>query len=56
MVLSGLLSAGHGSLSSSAKGNVVQLDGFADPNAPSIAMKSLKLGTIQRSRRGVVAW
>lgn len=56
LVLSGLLSAGHDSFSSSARDKVVQLDGFPDPNAPSIAMKSLKLGTIQPSRQDVVAW
>jgi eukaryotic-like serine/threonine-protein kinase len=46
----------RGSFSSSARGEVVTLEGFPDPNRPDIAMSSLKLGTIQPSRQGVVAW
>jgi hypothetical protein len=31
-------------------------EGFGDPGSSLITMKSLKLGTIQPSRQGVVAW
>ncbi|GAA2592374.1 hypothetical protein GCM10010435_83900 [Winogradskya consettensis] len=46
----------RGSLEPSDRGEVVTLEGFPDPNRPDIAMSSLKLGTMQPSRQGIVAW
>jgi hypothetical protein len=46
----------RGSLTSSKQGVVMDQEGFGDPGGSLITMKSLKLGTIQPSRQGVVAW
>jgi len=45
----------RGSLSS-GRGVVATLEGFPDPNRSLITMKSLKVGTVQPSTQGVVAW
>jgi protein kinase-like protein/uncharacterized protein DUF4232 len=46
----------RGSFSSAARGVVATLEGFPDPNRSLITMKSLKVGTVQPSTQGVVAW
>ncbi|MGW4945655.1 protein kinase domain-containing protein [Actinoplanes sp. NPDC004185] len=46
----------RGSLTSSKRGVVMTQENFPDPSRSLITMKSLKLGTIQPSTQGVVAW
>ncbi|GAA3928912.1 serine/threonine protein kinase [Actinoplanes auranticolor] len=46
----------RGSLTSSKRGVVMAQENFPDPARSLITMKSLKLGTIQPSTQGVVAW
>ncbi|MEU8235577.1 protein kinase [Actinoplanes sp. NPDC048967] len=46
----------RGSLSSSKRGVVMTQENFPDPSRSLITMRSLKLGTIQPSTQGVVAW
>jgi hypothetical protein len=46
----------RGSLSSSKRGVVMAQQGFPDPARSLITMNSLKIGTIQPSTQGVVAW
>ena len=46
----------RGSLSSSKRGVVMAQENFPDPADSRITMKSLKIGTVQPSRQGVVAW
>ena len=46
----------RGSLTSSGRGVVATQEGFPDPNRSLITMKSLKIGTVQPSTQGVVAW
>ena len=41
---------------SGSRGNPATQEGFPDPSRSLITMKSLKLGTIQPSTQGVVAW
>ena len=43
-------------ISGPGRGNPANQEGFPDPNRSLITMKSLKLGTIQPSTQGVVAW
>ena len=46
----------RGSLDSSSQGVVAQQESFPDPSRSLITMKSLKIGTLQPSTQGVVAW
>jgi protein kinase-like protein/uncharacterized protein DUF4232 len=46
----------RGSLDASKRGVVAGQEGFPDPNRSLITMKSLKIGTLQPSTQGVVAW
>jgi serine/threonine protein kinase len=46
----------RGSLDRSARGVVATLENFPDPNRSLITMRSLKIGTVQPSTQGVVAW
>jgi hypothetical protein len=46
----------RGSLSASGRGVVAGQEDFPDPNRSLITMKSLKVGTLQPSTQGVVAW
>jgi predicted Ser/Thr protein kinase len=46
----------RGSFGSSSRGVVADLEGFPDPAESQITMKSIKVGTLQASRQGVVAW
>jgi hypothetical protein len=48
--------ARHHSLEASTDGDVAELEGFPDPAAGDITMKSLQIGSLQPSRQGVVAW
>lgn len=43
-------------LEASTDGDVARLEGFPDPAASNITMKSLQIGSLQPSRQGVVAW
>ena len=46
----------RGSLDSSSQGVVAEQENFPDPSRSLITMKSLKIGTLQPSTQGVVAW
>lgn len=46
----------RGSFNSTSRGVVAELEEFPDPNRSLITMASLKLGTLQPSTEGVVAW
>jgi hypothetical protein len=46
----------RGSLDSSSRGVVAEQENFPDPARSLITMKSLKIGTLQPSTQGVVAW
>jgi hypothetical protein len=46
----------RGSLSSAGRGVVLAQEGFPDPARSLLTMKSLRIGTIQPSTQGVVAW
>ena len=46
----------RGSLNSSGRGSVVTPENFPDPARSLITMRSLKIGTLQPSTQGVVAW
>jgi hypothetical protein len=46
----------RGSLDSSSRGVVAELAGFPDPSRSLLTMASLKIGTVQPSTQGVVAW
>jgi len=43
-------------LQASTGGNVAHLDGFPRPEASDITMKNLRIGSVQPSSEGVVAW
>jgi hypothetical protein len=43
-------------LQASTDGDVAELEGFPNPAAGDITMKSLQIGSLQPIRQGVVAW